>query len=271
MIAKTAANKLLMARTVKTREDWIAIGVDYMMKREGGWTQQRYAKENNIPLSTLQKALGRFKNEIRDGYAVERKKPKKKLSPADEKREMINSFRGQLKAYAKDPNASTNNKSTRWFKDRIKSSLRGKTVSRPTPGSVYAYIYDAKHKDTLEYWDRFPLIIFLGMSRTKHGVQLMHGLNLHYIPPRARQEFLEQLLIFANTKTITSKTRLNIDWSRVKSFKGAEKMIKAYLPGQIKGKMTEIDPNDWANVVYLPLQSFQSKGNRFSVRKVWKA
>lgn len=266
-------NRLLTERSVRSSDEWIKIGIDFLIHREGGWTQQRYARENRLSLSTLQKALRRYKAEIEEGYKTARKTTKKptRLSPSDEKREMINSFRGQLKAYAKDPNASTNNKSTKWFKDRIKSSLRGRNVTRPMPGSIYAYIYDAKHKDTLDYWDRFPLIVFLGTSTTKHGVKLMHGLNLHYIPPRARQEFLEQLLIFANTKTITSKTRLNIDWSRVKSLKGAEKMIKAYLPGHIKGKMVEIDPNDWANVVYMPLQSFQSKGSRFSVRKVWKA
>lgn len=270
MIAPIKAGKLLTERAVKTRDDWIKIGADYLEKKDAGWTQTRFAKENKVSLSTLQKALGRYRSDIHKEY-TKRRNAKSAMSSADKKRDLINSFRGQLKSYSKDTNASANNKSSKWFKDRIKSSLRGRTVTRPTPGSIYAYIYDAKHKDTLEYWDRFPLIIFLGTSTTKHGVKLIHGLNLHYVPPRARQEFLEQLLIFSNTKTITSKTRLNIDWSRVKSFKGAEKMIKAYLPGNIKGRMTEIDPQDWANVVYMPLQSFQSKGGRFSVRKVWKA
>ena len=99
----------------------------------------------------------------------------------------------------------------------------------------------------------------------------MYGLNLHYIPPKARQEFLEELLKqYANTPTITNKTHLKIDWSKVKGFKGADQMIKAYIPGNIKGTITEIKPSDWANVVMLPLQQFMSKGKRFSSQKVWR-
>ncbi|MHC5865652.1 hypothetical protein ACYT6K_10700, partial [Streptococcus pyogenes] len=81
----------------------------------------------------------------------------------------------------------------------------------------------------------------------------------HYIPPKARQQFLEELLKqYANTPTITNKTKLKINWSQVKGFAGADKMIKAYLPGHIKGSLVEIKPADWANVVLLPLQQFMS-------------
>jgi kynureninase len=77
----------------------------------------------------------------------------------------------------------------------------------------------------------------------------MYGLNLHYIPPKARQQFLEELLKqYANTPTITNKTKLKIDWSQVKGFAGADKMIKAYLPGHIRGSLAEIKPADWANM-----------------------
>ena len=98
----------------------------------------------------------------------------------------------------------------------------------------------------------------------------MYGLNLHYIPPKARQQFLEELLKqYANTPTITNKTKLKIDWSQVKGFRGADQMIKAYIPGNIMGSLVEIAPKDWANVVLMPLQSFYSKGKRFSANKVW--
>ncbi|HCS4649776.1 TPA: DNA end protector protein, partial [Escherichia coli] len=137
---------------------------------------------------------------------------------------------------------------------------------RPQPGRIYAFAYDAKHKETLPYWDKFPLIIYLGLG--KHN--LMYGLNLHYIPPKARQQFLEELLKqYANTPTITNKTKLKIDWSQVKGFRGADQMIKAYIPGNIMGSLVEIAPKDWANVVLMPLQSFYSKGKRFSANKVW--
>ncbi|WPK18030.1 hypothetical protein [Escherichia phage BYEP02] len=110
------------------------------------------------------------------------------------------------------------------------------------------------------------MIIYLGLG--KHN--LMYGLNLHYIPPKARQQFLEELLKqYANTPTITNKTKLKIDWSQVKGFRGADQMIKAYIPGNIMGSLVEIAPKDWANVVLMPLQQFVSKGKRFSANKVW--
>ena len=139
----------------------------------------------------------------------------------------------------------------------------------PQVGRIYAYVYDAKHKDTLPYWDKFPLMIYLGSYTAKNGNKLLLGLNLHYIPPKARQEFLEELLVNANTDTITNKTRLKINWSKVKNMKGADQMIKAYLPNHIKGSMTEVKPADWINVIFMPLQQFMSKGKRFSSRKVW--
>ena len=43
------------------------------------------------------------------------------------------------------------------------------------------------------------------------------------IPPKARQQFLEELLKqYSNTPTITNKTKLKIDWSQVKGFRGAD-------------------------------------------------
>ena len=70
---------------------------------------------------------------------------------------------------------------------------------------------------------------------------------------------------------ISNKTRLKINWSQVKGFAGADKMIKAYIPGNIKGALIEIKPADWANVVMLPTQQFMSKGKRYSATSVWKS
>nr|DAF95381.1 MAG TPA: DNA end protector protein [Myoviridae sp. ctCo31] len=33
-------------------------------------------------------------------------------------------------------------------------------------------------------------------------------------------------------------------------------MIKAYLPVQMKSPASEVDPSEWINVIYMPLQSF---------------
>jgi len=82
----------------------------------------------------------------------------------------------------------------------------------PEAGKLYLYAYDAKNKDTLPVWDKFPLILCLGSKVAKNGNLLFYGLNLHYVPPRVRQEFLEIMLVYSSTKRLTDKTKLNVDW-----------------------------------------------------------
>jgi hypothetical protein len=61
------------------------------------------------------------------------------------------------------------------------------------PGQVCLFAYqEPKFKEELEYYDRFPLIIALGITRTKDGVIREIGLNLHYFPPHTRARILIQ-------------------------------------------------------------------------------
>lgn len=264
----TAVLKLMNPN--KTKEQWVALGVEMMIAVEKGSTQKKFIEDLELNYETASRAFRKYKKDIiLKKAAFDLKSKNSKLTKEERKIKMINSFRSQLRVKAKDSAAANNKKSVAWFNDVIKTSVRGHKVSKPVPGSIYAYVYDAKHKDTLPFWDKFPLMIYLGDYTAKNGNRLLLGLNLHYIPPKARQEFLENLLVHATTNTITNKTRLKINWSQVKNMKGADQMIKAYLPGHIKGSMTEIKPSDWVNVIFMPVQQFMSKGKRFSSRKVW--
>lgn len=256
---------------------WTRIGVDFQNAKKATptLTSKKYAEMHGINYGTFTKQMHRYKAKIDLAIKIEaiNKKPENRLTRNDRALLMINSFRQSLKKnIAASKIKGYSDKSVSWFNETLKKGVRGHKVSRPTAGKIYAYNYDAKHKATLPYWDRYPLIVFLGFVKSpKSGTTLMHGLNLHYVPPRARQQFLEDLLKqYANTNTLTNKTKLNIDWSKVKGFQGADKMIKAYLPSHIKGPIIEIKPSDWANVVLMPLQSFESKGTKFSTSKVWK-
>lgn len=256
---------------------WTRIGVDFQnaKKANPSMTAKKFSEENGINYGTFTKQMHRYKSKIELALKIQElsKKPENKLTRKDRELIMINSFRSSLrKNIATSKIAGSKDKSVKWFSETIKQGVKGHKVSKPSAGKLYTYNYDAKHKATLPYWDRYPLIVFLGWyTSPRSGTLLMHGLNLHYVPPKARQQFLEDLLKqYASTKTITNSTRLKIDWSKVKGFQGADKMIKAYLPSHIKGPIIEIKPSDWANVVMLPLQSFESKGKSFSAQKVWK-
>ena len=137
-------------------------------------------------------------------------------------------------------------------------------VGRPTVGRLYMFGYDAKNKKTLPYWDKFPLIICIGVNPTH-----LLGLNLHYIPPKAREIFLESLLKFASTKSITNKTKLKINWSKIKAFPGAHHMIKMYLASHVRMSFMEVAPKDWHNVIHLQTQQFVSNGRNVSAVRAY--
>lgn len=254
---------------LRTKDDWINIGVEYQDRKSRGWTQEQISRDLKIPVSTLQKRLRTYRKEIEKAYEDYQKSPKKPRKTGNKKLDLINQFRSQLRARTKDSNAANNNKSVKWFKQTIKTSLRTKSTSRPTAGKMYTFHYDAKTKESLPYWDKFPLIIYLGSWKTKDGRTVLSGLNLHYIPPKARQEFLEELLPHASTTNINSNTKLKINWSMVKSMRGSDVMIKSYLPTQLKSSMMEIKPTDWAHAIFLPTMQFVSGGKRYSSKKVW--
>lgn len=259
-----------------TRQEaaWVQIGVDWLKAKNRGMTAKRFAEERQYNYNTFTKSMSRYRRQIDLAYTAEiaKSKPASKQSRKEKEAVIINSFRASMREKIRNDGAAVNNKSEKWFKETLAKGVRGHSVVRPEAGKLYAFIYDAKHKDKLPFWDKYPLIIFLGTSKSKvAGTTLFHGLNLHYVPPKARQEFLEELLKrHSTTTTITNSTKLKVDWSKVRGMNGSELMIKAYLPSHVKGRFVEIKPADWSNVVLLPLQQFVSQGKRFAASKVWK-
>lgn len=182
---------------------------------------------------------------------------------------LVDQFRATMTAMAPLPNAAKNNKSVKWFRETVQNIPRARFSAIPEVGKMYTYVYDAKYKDKLEYWDKFPLVVILDVN-----AEYQLGLNLHYIAPKMRQAFLEKLLIanprLLNQKTIGPRAKFKINWAAVKKYPGADKMIKLYIRSRIKGRLIEISPTQWANTIYLPTQQFlDKKGRRYSARKVW--
>lgn len=176
---------------------------------------------------------------------------------------LVDEFRSQVKLSNQNP-LKSQRKSEEWIVGQMKR-VKSHKVARPTVGRMYMYGYDAKNKDTLPYWDKFPLIICLGVTPTH-----MLGLNLHYIPPKVRETFLEELLKFSSTTTITNKTRLRINWNKVKGMKGANHMIKMYLASHVRLGIMEIAPKDWHNVIHLKTQQFvTNKGRKVSATRAY--
>lgn len=175
---------------------------------------------------------------------------------------IIDEFRSLLKISMRNP-AKSQKKSTEWIMAEMKR-IKSHTVPVMSPGKIYMFGYDAKHKKTLPYWDKFPLVICLAVSP-----KYLMGLNLHYIPPKARAVFLEKLLKYLSTKNISNNSRLKVNWSKVKGLPGARHMIKLYLASNVRYGLSEVAPKDWHNVIFLQTQKFVSDGKSISAVRAY--
>jgi len=138
------------------------------------------------------------------------------------------------------------------------------TRGAPLPGRMFTYFYDPKFKETLPYYDRFPLIIMLESAGGG-----FYGLNLHYLAPKERMMFFANLMDFKNNKKYDDTTRFQLNYSMLK---GASKLrafkpcFKRYLTSQIKSQVAEIQPSEWELAIFLPTDQFVYNTRR----TVWK-
>lgn len=157
--------------------------------------------------------------------------------------------------------------SAEWFEKEIEGisatdtrrtilKLQSRRTKYPVAGRMYLFTYDAKHKKTLPRFDRYPLLFPL--SKAKGGFL---GINLHYIPPQLRLRVINELLKFANNKSMSATTRIVAQWSVIKTLSraknlGIENCIKHYLTNHIRSAMIEIPPTSWPKVAILSLEKF---------------
>lgn len=127
--------------------------------------------------------------------------------------------------------------------------------SRPAVGKMYMYFYDPKTKDTLPYYDRFPLIIMVGPA--PKGFM---GLNLHYLPLDVRAKFLDALLGTINNERYDESTRFRLSYdmlkraSRLRAFKPC---LKRYLSSHVRSRLALVPAPEWEIATFLPTADFE--------------
>ena len=166
-------------------------------------------------------------------------------------------------------------KSSDWFEQQAKlmakqgitpkKALKGEHMSNNLlPGNLYMFFYDPKYKETLPYYDRFPMVF--PYEKTQDGFK---GLNMHYLPYQLRVKLLDRLLQFRNNTRMDESTRLKYSWSLiggVTKFKAAEPCIKHYLFNHVQSSFKMILPQDWATAMMLPVEVFVGA----SKQRVWQ-
>jgi hypothetical protein len=187
------------------------------------------------------------------------------------------------RAWAKNnPTSQKRNtaKSLDWFRKYVGRSFnkvgtgtmfrdRDMWKTKMTLGKMYFFEYDAKHKDTLPLWDRYPLIFPFSTYKAKDGAIIVIGINLHYLPPALRMVAYRALLKMKTEKRFRKSTRLDMEWSALKEMsesKYFEHSVHAYRMDHVKSVFVEVPASAWELAAFLPTARFQKGTNA----QAWK-
>ena len=175
-------------------------------------------------------------------------------------------FRKGLQARSKEANA--------WFANNVKKLGKigpGKMLgddrlrkqAGASPGDMVMYTYNPKLKQTLPYYDTFPLTIVVGPA--KDG---FYGINLHYLPPKVRAIFLDKLNDVASNQKFNATTRFKITYKLLQStqnYKYFKPCFKHYLTEGVTSNIMKVNAAEWNIAIFLQTANFK----KASVGTVW--
>jgi len=161
--------------------------------------------------------------------------------------------------------------SREWFRKKIKNlrSINRDALMKEDPlkqtgqeivGGMYMFFYDPKHKDTLPYYDTFPLVVVVGPAEGG-----FYGLNLHYLPPILRAKMLDALMDITSNNKFNDSTRFKMSYellvksSKLKYF---QPCFKHYLNDQVKSKFAMVPAPEWEIATFLPTAQFKKANSK---------
>ncbi|WJE88055.1 DNA end protector [Phage C48C1] len=165
--------------------------------------------------------------------------------------------------------------SREWFRKKVSSlkNINREALMKEDPlkqtteeiiGSMYMFSYDPKHKETLPYYDTFPLVVVVGPAEGG-----FYGLNLHYLPPILRAKMLDALMDITTNKKYNDSTRFKMSYellAKTAKLKYFKPCFKHYLNEHVKSKFAMVPAPEWEIATFLPTANFQ----KASTGKVYK-
>jgi len=165
--------------------------------------------------------------------------------------------------------------SLQWFQTNVRDIRRTPSsimkenqnfVTRIELGKMYMFMYEAKRKDKLKYYDYFPVTICL--KRYSTGFM---GVNLHYLAPKYRALLMDGLYEFY--REIEDDSYFQIKYPTIKSvskLRWAKPCIKQYQYPYIDSRIVEVQPEHMDMVVMLPSQKFMTKGTTTNANDIYR-
>ncbi len=118
-------------------------------------------------------------------------------------------------------------------------------------GSMQLFAYDPKTKRELPYYDRFPLIFMVDITRDGFT-----GINMHYLPAAGRATLMDALYDIAGKEG----SSLNLSYQLLKSTQRLrlfQPCFKRYLNSHVRSNFATIDRENWNVALFLPLARFE--------------
>ena len=135
------------------------------------------------------------------------------------------------------------------------------------PGNMFMFFYDPKTKDTLPYYDKFPLVIVVG--KAEGG---FYGLNLHYVSPLLRAKLLSALMDNTNNTKYDETTRFKINYAmlnRTSKLRFYKPCFKHYLLDNVRSRLAHVPAPEWEIATFLPMADWK-KSRASAVYKLSK-
>jgi hypothetical protein len=126
------------------------------------------------------------------------------------------------------------------------------------------FFYQPKFRETLPYYDMFPLVIVV-----KPQPDGFEGLNLHYLPVMYRLKLLQALYTIYKNEQYDENHRLQLSYeilSKSSRFRYFKPCYKRYLfkgndsrGGGVTSSFYIVEPEDWEKMLVLPVERFMKK------------
>ena len=155
----------------------------------------------------------------------------------------------------------------------VNTAPKVQLTRQPQIGFMYNFFYDPKLKDTLPYYDMFPLIFPFkrGFARARaiEGGSFL-GINLHYLPPQLRARLMDALYTVSTDKKFDEDTRIRISYNilnKASKFRFFKPCVKRYLVNRVRSRFVKINADQWDTALFLPTERFRKKSKSFVYRQ----
>lgn len=178
-------------------------------------------------------------------------------------------------------NKSAARNSQAWFAEQVKylgnitspnavMANSQRTRSYLIPGRMTMFFYYAKNRDTLPYYDTFPLILPFSQDE-----ETFTGINFHYLPTKMRVILLKNLLDFSSDKKLNEQSKIRMQWqfvSGMAKYQGVDQAVKKYRFDHVQSQFLFVPAPQWFNAVMLPFERFVagSAGRKVDKTYVWR-